>query len=74
MKNGLSEGTIGSIGADFTTGYGRYLATGDESYIPKSEDLIKGAIVEGALGVATLLLLVVIAAQQGPILPKKLLD
>lgn len=49
-KNGLSEATVGSIGADFTTGFGRYLATGDSSYIPSPEDLAKGALVEGVLG------------------------
>lgn len=50
LKNGISEATIGSVGADFTTGYGRYLATGDASYIPSPEDLMKGALVEGVLG------------------------
>lgn len=50
LKDGLSEGTVGAIGADFTTGYGRYLASGDSSYIPSMEDLAKGAFVEGLLG------------------------
>lgn len=50
IKNGLTEAGIGSIGADFTTGMGRYLASGDESYIPSAESLAKGALVEGILG------------------------
>jgi hypothetical protein len=50
LKNGISEATVGSIGADWTTGYGRYLASGDDSYIPTAEQLGKGALVEGILG------------------------
>lgn len=50
LKNGLSEATVGAIGADFATGYGRYLASGDEKYIPTTEELLKGGLVEGILG------------------------
>ncbi len=50
LKNGIQEATLGSVGADWTTGYGRYLASGDESYIPSAESLAKGALVEGILG------------------------
>lgn len=50
LVSGLNEAGVGSVGADFTTGYGRYLASGDESYIPTAEQLAKGALVEGILG------------------------
>ena len=50
LKAGLAEASVGSVGADLTTGYGRYLASGDESYIPTGEQLAKGALVEGLLG------------------------
>jgi hypothetical protein len=50
LMSGLSEAGVGAAGADFTTGYGRYLASGDESYIPTAEQLAKGALVEGILG------------------------
>ena len=50
VKNAVAEGTVGSIGADFTTGYGRYLASGDDSYIPSGEALLRGGAVEALLG------------------------
>jgi len=50
LQAGLVEASVGAAGADFTTGYGRYLASGDESYIPTAEQLAKGALVEGLLG------------------------
>lgn len=50
LKSGISEATLGGIGAEFSSGYGSYLATGDEKYLKSYEDLIKSGIVEGSVG------------------------
>jgi hypothetical protein len=50
LKSGISEATVGGFAAEFASGYGSYLATGDEKYKRSMDELVRSGMVEGTVG------------------------
>lgn len=50
LMQGVSEATIGGYASEFTSGYGAYLATGDEKYLKSQDKLVESGLVEGTVG------------------------
>jgi hypothetical protein len=49
-NNFITEAIPGGIGAEWASGAGMYLATGNEEYLRSGEDLLKSGLVEGLAG------------------------
>jgi len=49
----ISEGLVGGFGADFASGIGSYLATGNEDYLNSFGDMVKSGLAEGLVGAVT---------------------